>query len=671
MTYNKKQINPLIDKFQINPETNKLFISIMEMFDGQPNYQSWAVKVIFSQVIDFNKLKEIHDWIVDNQGAISKLEKKNIVSYNSKKSIEQLEKEMKGINMVSFIKNIISHFNTEQKKLLTKEFFKGELTPLQAYSNSFIKEWYGILKAFNKKPMARKNNFYSTCSAFKNAPQIMAAIKDCLKEEYSWELEDFMSFVDYNTKDCDVVFSKDNVVILRVNSFDSSKKLCGSGRTQWCITREKHFFDDYVDRHNGARDQYFLFDFNRNETDCFAHVGFTFEKGNGIIYAQTCDNKEMLHGFTQGKENIDIKGLLSKLGVKQSTFMSLPKNIGFEWNLQSIIQIVKKNPQDYAIAYENDGKIIISTLNNDAFKRLTNWTFIKGRIMQVDTNRKIYVLLDLNKPFNEDESVVAMLYTKDEYGTYSLTTSYETFGNEIRDKKRLLEIGIDDKKFLNQEKIDPSILLHKLIDQGNENEAIQLLMEEYNNIDVNFEFNMRIPIFSAVNARMPKLYSVILNHPKFSCDIMDGCGETLLGTLLFIYGSEQITKSDKDKDVLEQMISATINCKNYNLNEMDITEDTPLSTACAFEMELWVVKALVSNPNVNVNTVNDTENSVIGECLVHNNTKALELIGQRPDLKVTPNDKKMAKKFGINLDEFIKPNSKVFEMEYSLAMARA
>ena len=39
MTYNKKQMQPLIDKYAINPETNKLFINVCEMFDNQPNYQ--------------------------------------------------------------------------------------------------------------------------------------------------------------------------------------------------------------------------------------------------------------------------------------------------------------------------------------------------------------------------------------------------------------------------------------------------------------------------------------------------------------------------------------------------------------------------------------------------------------------------------------------------------
>ena len=70
MNYSKKQLQPLIDKFQINPETNKLFIGIIEMFDNQPNYQVWAVKMIFNKIITIDELKMIHDWADANKTMI-------------------------------------------------------------------------------------------------------------------------------------------------------------------------------------------------------------------------------------------------------------------------------------------------------------------------------------------------------------------------------------------------------------------------------------------------------------------------------------------------------------------------------------------------------------------------------------------------------------------------
>ena len=110
MTYNKKQMQPLIDKYAINPETNKLFISVCEMFDNQPNYQIWAVKMIFSRTITIEELETIHEWASKNQTMVKMLEKQNIVSYSSKTLIAQLFKEMRGLDNLSVVKNAINHF---------------------------------------------------------------------------------------------------------------------------------------------------------------------------------------------------------------------------------------------------------------------------------------------------------------------------------------------------------------------------------------------------------------------------------------------------------------------------------------------------------------------------------------------------------------------------------
>ena len=110
MTYNKKQMQPLIDKYAINPETNKLFISVCEMFDGQPNYQLWAVKMIFSKTITSEELEAIHDWASKNQTMVKLLDKQNIVSYSTKNLISQLFKEMKGLDRLSLIKNMLVFF---------------------------------------------------------------------------------------------------------------------------------------------------------------------------------------------------------------------------------------------------------------------------------------------------------------------------------------------------------------------------------------------------------------------------------------------------------------------------------------------------------------------------------------------------------------------------------
>ena len=289
--------------------------------------------------------------------------------------------------------------------------------------------------------------------------------------------------------------------------------------------------------------------------------------------------------------------------------------------------------------------------------------------------------MDFDLPFNEDNSMIAIQYSKDMYGAQSLVRMTETFGKDLTKEGYLNKIGIDTEKFLNREAIDPSILLHKLIDENNETGAIELIKKESEKINVNFEFNTRVPIFSAINNRMYKLFDAIINHPKFDSKIEDGFGETLLESLLYLYGSDEIATSKEDKKLLTTMITSILNCKTFDFNALDLNHDTAINVACQFPSEAWIVKSLVANKNININCVNDFEVAALGQCITNNNLEALKLIGQRPDLKVREEDKKLAKSCGINLNEYIKPNEGIFtetpvesaeeSLEYELSMASA
>ena len=642
MTYNKKQMQPLIDKYGINPETNKLFIKVCEMFDGQSNYQIWAVRMIFSQSMTFEELEHIHNWIVGNSNLISKLEKKNVVSYSNKSGIAQLLKEIEGVDRIAFIKNIISRFNTDQRKILTESILGKEYTPIEAYNNATIKKWYDVFKSFNKKPMGIKNKFYSTCSALKSADSLHQAILDCLNKSYDWKegKDDLLAYMEHNTKDCEVVFNEGPCVVVHVPSFDSSHKLCGNGRTGWCIAREESYFKNYV-TNKSNRDQYFLFDFSRKETDAFAHIGFTVEGGNGIVEAQTCHNYGMISPYSQGNEKLSIYNVFDKFGIKMSMFMRLPKDLGFKWNIADILEMVKKKPESYAVAYENDGRLVLNILNTRAFQDFVQKTFIKsGNFNGVDNNNKIYLFMDFNLPINNDKSLIAMQYRKDQYGTLSLARMQDIFGADITKDGYFSKIGMSTDDFLNREAIDPSILLHKLIDEN--------------------EFNQRVPIFSAINNKMFKLFDTIVNCEGFDSKIEDGFGETLLESLLYLSGSDEVSTSKEDNTLLKSMIKSILSSKTFDFNAKDLNNDTAINVACEYPSEVWVVEALVSKKDIDVNVVNDFDCSAVENCIRNKNMEALKLLGQRPDLKIRKQAKDLAKECGINLDEYIKPTNSIF-----------
>ena len=659
MTYNKKQMQPLIDKYAINPETNKLFASICEMFDGQPNYQIWAVKMVFSKSLEMDQLERIHEWATNNQALVKSLEKQNIVSYSTKNAISQLFKEMEGLDNLAIIKSTISHFNTDQRKMLTSSLLPKEYTAMEGYSNVNVKKWADIFRKFNRLPFDRKNKFYSNCSKLRDLNNLQNAIVTCLEATYEWNKEDLLAYVANVTTDCEVVLDNGNFVIVHVPSFKSSKLLCGNGRTKWCITREESYFRQYVTDQNN-RDQYFLFDFGRKESDAFAHIGFTMENGRGFYCAQTCNNSSMVGGYTQNGETLNINQALERAGCKMSLFMRLNALVNYKWELESILKLVKGKPNDFAIAYEKDGRLIINVLNTQAVKTLISHSLINNGNFIVDNNNKVYVFIDTNVKYNDERSLIAMHYQKDQHGTLSLKRMSDPFNTDITKAGYLSKVGITTDNYLNREAIDPQVLLHKLIDENDEIGALKLLEKEGKDFNVNYEFNQRVPIISAVNNKMYNLFEKIVSHPMFDSSIEDGFGETLLESLIYLYGSDEISASKEEEKSLKRMITAILKSDTYDFNAKDLNSDTTINIACEYPKMLWIVEALASKKSVDINIVNDFECAALGDCIRNKNLEALKIIGKRPDVKVREEDKKLAKTYGINLNDYLKPDVKIF-----------
>jgi ssDNA-specific exonuclease RecJ len=203
-------------------------------------------------------------------------------------------------------------------------------------------------------------------------------------------------------------------------------------------------------------------------------------------------------------------------------------------------------------------------------------------------------------------------------------------------------------------------LLHKLIDENDEIGALKLLEKEGKDFNVNYEFNQRVPIISAVNNKMYNLFEKIVSHPMFDSSIEDGFGETLLESLIYLYGSDEISASKEEEKSLKRMITAILKSDTYDFNAKDLNSDTAINIACEYPKMLWIVEALASKKSVDINIVNDFECAALGDCIRNKNLEALKIIGKRPDVKVREEDKKLAKTYGINLNDYIKPDEKIF-----------
>ena len=579
MNYNKKQMEPIINKLQIDPATNPLFRNIIEMFNDQPNYQLWGVKMAFNCHVPLDTILSIHDWVESNKQSVKTLAKQNVVSYNSGGAIRELLKEMKGVDIINGLRDAISHFNTAQRKLLTVNIFPKPITPIEAYGDDRLQRLYKMYTSFKKISANRRIKFFSNCSSFTNADEIIKAMYDCIADTYIWEKEDMLSYMENNCPNCEVIYNNGPFVIIRVPDYKSSKNLCGNGRTQWCITKQCSYFNDYC---SGGKEriQYFYFDFSRKESDAFAHIGFTVEKGRGIIYAQTCDNCDMLNGYTQGDEKMNIYGALSKAGAQLSLFLRITKNAGFEWSRGALLDLIKGSPTYYALAMDKDNMVMLNVIDVNHMDKLISHTFI-SRDKFANNNDKCYVFCNFNLEYTDDNSIIALSYTPDKYGSYSLKDSVNIFNLAVDWNGMMKELGISQDDYFMCEKLDERILLHKLIDEKREAEAMALIDQMGDDFDVNYEFKEQTPIFSAIANDMDGLFAKITAHPKFNSSTDDGFGETLLQSLMYMYASNEIDKSQAESERLKGMIEALLSNPHIDINAVDIHLDPALYTACA------------------------------------------------------------------------------------------
>lgn len=655
VVYSKKQIAPLIKKYGINPETNTLFQNIIKLFADTPNYQVWAVKVIFSKALPFEQLAFIKHWSDENKTLIKSLTKQNIVSYSSPSDLGNLLYEIEGLNMVSLVKNNINRFNTEQRHMLEKAINPSALNGITAHTNRTFQSWYKIFNKFDKLPETRKKKFISLCSAYRDLNAMKEGLAKSTEESYQWNKEDMLAFMQNNAPDCKIVFNKGNIVILEIPSFDDSRKLCGGGRTGWCITREESYFRQYVTSRPGHK-QYFFFNFDKPETDEFAHIGFTVEDNKAIVNAHSTKNRALLdEGIKYHGQYMNIYNVFNAFGIKMGSFLRLDKIKGFKWNLESVVRFVQSHDEDLAIAYQKNNRIILKAITNKGIEMLVGHTFIQYKRFNIDKSNSCYILMDFNLESDDDKAVVLMNYQKDIYNMDSLATMIDIYGANIIRDKYLSKIDISTDEFINREKIKPTILLHKLIDEGDEKGAIDLINKQGESFDINYTFNDRVPIFSAINNKMYNLFKVIINHKMFDSSKEDGFGETLLSSLLYAYGTDEVNKSPEDEQNMASMIIAILESDNFDFNIQDINLDTAINIASEKPKMNWILKALASKPNVDINVVNDFNRAALGNAIAKHNVEAIKILGKRPDLIIRDEDKALAKKENINLEKYIAP----------------
>ena len=665
--YNKKQMEPLIEKYQINAETNRLFAHILELFKEQPNYQVWGVGVVFSQVMPIGKLEDLCDWLKTYKSQVKNLTKQNIVAYRKKSDINMLFKEMRGIDMRTKVMSFISNFNTEQKNMLKSYLRIDEFTPLELTLNYRFKNFHLLAERVSKLKEWKKAKLFTNASNIHgNVSELVKRIKGALMESYDWEKEDCKQYIENNCPKCEIVFDNGPYMIVQIDSYESSEAICGHDRTSWCITNQKHMWDNYVERADRRRRQYFYFDFSKDENDELAHIGFTVEDGTGLVEAQTTSNKCLMgEGRLYNSQRVSIDDVFAHCGAKKSKFINLLKERSFGWNMEDVIGL--GNIDGVTVIGQKNGMVILRLSTMKAMETVLGHTCIRNETIAYDSSAEAYAIINLALQENDDESIVWLLYSSDKWGSKSLIGIEDMYGTNLLNTQFLTNNDIHMEDYISFPGIDNNVLLHKLISEGSEDEVIKLL-SEHSDIDINFQFDGALPIFAAMDNRMWNVFDMLYSNPKCDINATNSISGSILTTLLYLYLADEFDKSDFDKEeystkYIEKLVCKIIDDGKVDVNLENKVNDTALLIAAEFPQLNWALAHLVALKSLDVNKLDHFGRDAFDVAMTEGNTDAMHLLGMRPDLVISESVSSMAISNNIDLGNYIHPTNDVYKLK--------
>lgn len=664
INYSKKQINPLIEKYNININ-DSLFKQIITLFDNRTPYQIWGIKIVFNKIASIDFLVEVKNWAEENHQLIQKLSKKNVILYDTYDLVEQLRNEMRSLSKYSFVKHCIDQFNTDQRNIFMK--YIGKISNgVDASKSEHLDVLYNKFKSFEKFSEERKKNFLTKCSAIRSAEDIMELIETSILNDWNWNHDELIEFVTTVTPKSSIVYDKDGIVIVSIKDFESSAKTCGGGKTKWCITTQASQFDNYIINKNQR--QFFMFNFNYPEDNDLSKIGFTVNRKEGIVNAHSKDNTNLMNenGYVvkDTGTTCSIFEILKWFKVPYSAFMGIvPSSVQFEWSLDGLSNMLEKNSMKSFIKFRKGNIVIVECKNETEYNSIAGHTYVNANKANFEIlESKAYIILNFGLSPTNEKSVIICTIQTDGYGSESVNTVYDAYGETINIDDYLTQFDIKKEDFLSDISLEPQILIQKFMDEGNEHDAVELI-NRTKDMDINYEFNGNLPIYKAITNEMTEAFKAIVNHPRFEPNKIDSFGESAQTKVLLTYVFS-IDENGKSTEALNEMIDIVLDSGKFDLSVKNMTGDTLLTfaiTAMPDNIENNITKRLIAKRSIDINAVNQIDDTALTMALCFEKDEIAQLICQRPDLKIQEGDMHAAKIRNINLKEWIKPNENIFD----------
>ena len=329
-------------------------------FHEQPNLYAWALKNHYKSSMSFGELTNILNWSNNYQQMVKNLPKGTITANNNQRDIISMYDEMIKLRREKRAKDVINTFNTAQKKLLKNIDLDDKII--------------FILNRFSTLSEVKKRNFIRKMSTIDDVNEIIKQMSFAINLHFEWNYNSLMEYLkNSEVLKYEIVYDNNNIVIVKCFDYDTVKHL--GKTTNWCISKNKSYWNNYLS--DSVNKQYIMFNFNETEDSEHSIIGFTSSHDSYISHAHSFTNENLINGVGMFMGTLkcfsspnNIVNIFDNLNINYFNFFD-KKEIQYSWNKESFISYIESKSFDYDILLDEGNKFVIS-LNGEYVAKIVN-----------------------------------------------------------------------------------------------------------------------------------------------------------------------------------------------------------------------------------------------------------------------------------------------------------
>lgn len=384
-------------------------VYILLQLSSKPNLAAWLIKLLFKGYIAMKDADKLIYWISKYDKFSNQLKKKTLTAYNNQEDVNELLFEIDNIKVKQFTNSVVNLFNTNQRKLLRLV----DLTDKHAV----------IFKQFINLSKQKQTNFIQKVSTISNANDILHLLYKTVHIQFTWNIESVKHYIQEDEQvQANILWEKDNKLITEVCDYPSINRLAKN--TNWCISKQKSYWNDYVGAQSHKVKQLLLWDFNRKEDDVLSLIGVTVSRVSGVSHAHSFVNDNLMgyepNAVPRPNPNFpsvfnlplfNIKSIFQHLGVKANDFISTYP-LRFEWSYQDFMDFIRNSNYicNMKFYYVNNNKVICRVQNVNIIDILGDEYYDTFSRVDVTEENDYILCLDFSqKPESADKLFIGII----------------------------------------------------------------------------------------------------------------------------------------------------------------------------------------------------------------------------------------------------------------------